>query len=115
MTEETFFIWPGEGERVGERGHRVLSDLPQLEALELSFGPDFEGVDPHTHPDHVDSFYVLEGEVEFRVDEPRLAGPGTFVVAPPETVHGFRPLGPEPARFLNLHAPPGGFVDRLRA
>jgi hypothetical protein len=37
------------------------------------------------------------------------------VVAPPETVHGFRPSGPEPARFLNLHAPPGGFIERLRA
>jgi len=30
-------------------------------------------------------------------------------------VHGFRVVGPEPIRFLNLHAPPGGFVDRLRA
>jgi hypothetical protein len=29
-------------------------------------------------------------------------------------VHGFRVDGPEPIRFLNLHAPPGGFVDRLR-
>jgi hypothetical protein len=30
-------------------------------------------------------------------------------------VHGFRHAGPEPIRFLNLHAPPGGFIDRLRA
>jgi quercetin dioxygenase-like cupin family protein len=96
--------------------HRILCDLPQLTAIDMTFQPVFEGVDPHTHPDHADAFYVLEGEVEFRVgDEPRLAGPGTFVVAPPETVHGFRPSGPEPARFLNLHAPPGGFIERLRA
>ena len=42
-------------------------------------------------------------------------GPGTFVAAPPDTVHGFRNAGPEPIRFLNLHAPPAGFLDRLRA
>jgi quercetin dioxygenase-like cupin family protein len=95
--------------------HKVLCDLPQLTAIDMSFQPEFEGVDPHTHPDHVDAFYVLEGQVEFRVgDEPRIAGPGTFVAAPPGSVHGFRHAGPQPIRFLNLHAPPGGFLDRLR-
>ena len=97
--------------------HRILCDLPQLTAIDMTFRPEFEGVDPHTHADHADCFYVLEGEVEFRVgDEPRVAGPGTFVAAPP----GRRPRVPrspdgEPIRVLNLHAPPGGFVDRLRA
>ena len=96
--------------------HRILCDLPQLTAIDMTFEPEFEGVDPHTHGDHADSFYVLEGEVEFHVgDEPRIAGPGTFVSAPPGTVHGFRVVGSEPIRFLNLHAPPGGFLDRLRA
>jgi quercetin dioxygenase-like cupin family protein len=96
--------------------HRILCDLPQLTAIDMTFQPEFEGVVPHTHADHVDAFYVLEGEVEFRVgDEPRVAGSGSFVAAPPGAVHGFRHAGPEPIRFLNLHAPPGGFVDRLRA
>jgi quercetin dioxygenase-like cupin family protein len=81
----------------------------------MTFQPGFEGVDPHTHSDHVDAFYVLNGEIEFRVgDEPHIAGPETFVAAPTGTVHGFRHAGPEPINFLNLHAPPGGFVDRLR-
>jgi len=96
--------------------HRILCDLPQLTAIDMTFQPEFEGVDPHTHDNHADAFYVLEGLVEFRVgDEPRVAGPATFVAAPPGTVHGFRHAGPEPIRLLNLHAPPGGFVDRLRA
>jgi quercetin dioxygenase-like cupin family protein len=95
--------------------HRILCDLPQLTAIDMTFRPEFEGVDPHTHADHVDAFYVLEGEVEFRVgDEPRVAGPGTFVAAPPGAVHGFRHAGAEPIRSLNLHVPPAGFVDRLR-
>jgi quercetin dioxygenase-like cupin family protein len=96
--------------------HYVLCDLPQLTAIDMTFRPGFEGVDPHTHADHVDAFYVLEGLVEFRVgDEPRVAGPETFVAAPPGTVHGFGVAAAEPIRLLNLHAPPGGFVDRLRA
>ncbi|MGZ4282413.1 MAG: cupin domain-containing protein [Gaiellaceae bacterium] len=107
--------------------HRILCDLPQLTAIDMTFQPEFEGVDPHTHADHVDAFYVLEGQVEFRIgvgstepsneidEEPRVAGPGTFVAAPPGAVHGFRNADANPIRVLNLHAPPGGFIDRLRA
>jgi mannose-6-phosphate isomerase-like protein (cupin superfamily) len=29
-------------------------------------------------------------------------------------VHGFRNPGPEPLRVLNVHAPEGGFVGRVR-
>jgi quercetin dioxygenase-like cupin family protein len=97
------------------RTHRILCDLPQLSAIDMTFQPAFEGVDPHSHPDHVDAFYVLEGQVEFRVgDEPRVAGPGTFFAAPRNSVHGFRNADADPIRLLNLHAPPAGFVDRLR-
>ena len=112
--EETFFITHREGERVGQYGHRVLAELPQLEALELSYGPEFEGVDPHTHADHADSFYVLEGEVEFFLDGAwHRSGPGTFLSVPPNIEHGFRPAG-VPFRLLNIHAPNVGFVERLR-
>jgi quercetin dioxygenase-like cupin family protein len=115
---DAVFTRPDEAETIEHEAsiHRVICDLPQLTAIDMTFQPEFEGVDPHTHADHVDTFYVLEGQVEFRVgDEPRAAGPGTFVAAPPGSVHGFRHAGPEPIRFLNLHAPPGGFIDRLRA
>jgi quercetin dioxygenase-like cupin family protein len=95
--------------------HTILCDLPQLTAIDMAFQPEFDGVDPHTHPDHVDAFYVLEGQVEFRIaDEPRVTGPGTFIAAPCGSMHGFRHAEPELIRFLNLHAPPGGFLDRLR-
>ena len=112
--EEPFFIRPGEGEQVGPRGHRVLAELPHIEALELSYGPDFEGVPPHTHPDHTDSFYVLEGEVEFfKAGEWHRAGLGTFLSVPPDVEHGFRPCG-GPVRVLNFHTPHVGFIDWLR-
>jgi quercetin dioxygenase-like cupin family protein len=62
-----------------------------------------------------DSFYVLEGEVEFTLgEETRRAGPGTWVAVPPEIRHGFAILGPEGAHFLNIHAPGSGFIDLIR-
>jgi quercetin dioxygenase-like cupin family protein len=110
--DEPFFTRPGEGERI--RKHRVLAELPHIEALDLFFPADFEGVDPHTHPDHTDSFYVLEGEVEFYRDgEWHRATPGTFVSMPPNVEHGFRPAGTA-IRVLNFHTPNTGFIGRLR-
>jgi quercetin dioxygenase-like cupin family protein len=112
--DEPYFIRPGEGERVGQYDHRVLAELPHIEALELAFPADFEGVDPHTHPDHTDSFYVLEGEVEFFQDgEWHRSGPGTFLSVPPNVEHGFRPCGAA-FRLLNFHAPRTGFIESLR-
>jgi mannose-6-phosphate isomerase-like protein (cupin superfamily) len=110
-------LGPEGGELVErtERHHRILAELPQYEVIELRFGPDFEGVDAHTHDDHVDSFYVLSGEVEFRVgDEVVRAGPGSFVAAPQGLTHGFRNVGGSELRMLNIHAPNVGFAGRLR-
>ena len=108
---------PGDGERF-ERGNRVLTILgsdEQLSAIDIEFDATF-AVEPHVHEDHADSFYVLEGVVEFTVeDEVVLAGPGTFVLAPPGTRHGFRNPGPGKARVLNLHAPDAGFANGIRS
>lgn len=108
---------PGSGEKVprGPRYHRILAELPELEVVELRFGPDFEGVGPHTHSDHVDSFYVLDGEAEFVMgDEVVRVGPGTYVAAAVGVVHGFRNVGDGELRMLNVHAPNTGFARRLR-
>ena len=110
-------IGPDDGERVsrGANHHRVLVELPELEIVELRFGPDFEGVGPHSHADHVDSFYVLEGEAEFVLgDETVRAGPDSYVAAPIGAVHGFRNVGDGELRMLNVHAPNTGFAVRLR-
>jgi quercetin dioxygenase-like cupin family protein len=110
--DEPVFLPAGEGERI--RQHRVLGELADVEAIELSFPADFEGVDPHTHADHSDSFYVLEGEVEFFLgDGWRRAGPGAYVSIPRNVEHGFRPAGTA-IRLLNFHTPHVGFVDSLR-
>jgi quercetin dioxygenase-like cupin family protein len=114
---EGIVLGPGDGEQVARtaRHHRILAELPELEAIELSFGPDFEGVDPHAHADHVDSFYVLEGEAEFTMgDEVFRGGPGTYAAAPIGVVHGFRNAGAGELRLINVHVPNVGFAQRLR-
>jgi mannose-6-phosphate isomerase-like protein (cupin superfamily) len=111
-------IRPDGGEKVvrAARHHRILAELPEMEVIELRFGPEFEGVDPHAHADHVDSFYVLEGEAEFTVgDEVLRIGPGGYVAAPIGVVHGFRNAGNGDLRMLNVHAPNVGFAERLRS
>ena len=112
---EAIVSLPGEGERVerNPRAHRVKVELEQLSAIELAFDPGWEGVDPHTHDDHVDAFFVLDGNVEFIVGGSGRAGPGTFVAAPPGARHGFRPSESRIV-LLNIHAPDAGFAGRFR-
>jgi mannose-6-phosphate isomerase-like protein (cupin superfamily) len=111
-------VVPADAERVsrGTGTFRVLAELPELEAFDMRFGPEFEGVDPHVHDDHVDSFYILEGEAEFTLgDETVRATPGTFVAVPAGIVHGFRSVGDVDLRIVNVHAPNTGFAQRFRA
>ena len=110
-------LGPEGGEHVprGVRHHRVLCELPEYEVIELCFGPDFEGVESHSHSDHIDSFYILHGEAEFRVgDDVFRAGPGSFVAAPIGVVHGFYNVGGTELRIVNIHVPNTGFAERLR-
>jgi len=99
-------LGPGEG-------NPVKADRPELSLLEVTFDPG-SGVDPHYHKGHSDSFYVLEGEVEFHVGDDVVHGtPGTYVLAPPNVIHYFTNVSEKPARMLNLHTP-GGFVEYRR-
>jgi quercetin dioxygenase-like cupin family protein len=101
----------GEGERLERRTPTLVkAQLPHLAVIEFVFGPGWE-VDPHAHDDHVDAFFVLEGEAQFLGG---IGDPGAFIAAPPGAVHGFRILDRAPTTLLNIHAPDTGFTDRLR-
>jgi quercetin dioxygenase-like cupin family protein len=109
--DEPIALLPGEGELVGQSV--VKAARPELSALEFTVKPG-GGVSPHFHKAHSDSFYVLEGELEFHVgDEVIRGGPGTYALAPPGIVHFFRNVSDAPARALNLHTP-GGFAEYRR-
>jgi mannose-6-phosphate isomerase-like protein (cupin superfamily) len=114
---DAVLLRPGEGERL-EGSTRVATikiARDELSLVDFELEPGFEGPDPHAHDDHVDSFYVLEGDPEFLLgDETVRLGPGSFVAAPIGFTHTFANPGPDRARLLNLHAPSCGFHDFLR-
>lgn len=120
MTEnggQAIVLGSGEGEQIPgpHRTLHVKAERDEFEITEMDCSPEFGPVEPHIHDDHTDSFFVLEGEIEFTIgDETVQAGPGTFVAAPAGTRHGFRNPGPGRARFLNIHAPASGFLDGVR-
>jgi quercetin dioxygenase-like cupin family protein len=105
---------PGEGERL-DAEHLIKLALPELDVLEFTIDAEYEGPGPHFHEQHVDAFFVLEGELVFEAGEDTVrALPGTSVCVPPGVVHSFTTAEGKGARFLNVHAP-GGFSRYLRA
>jgi quercetin dioxygenase-like cupin family protein len=67
----------------------------------------------HVHRADEETFYVLEGQLEFISGERRFtSGSGGYVFLPRDIPHGFRVVGTSPARFLVLTTPGGfeGFV-----
>ena len=62
----------------------------------------------HIHRREDETFYLLEGAIEFRLgDEAIMAGPGDFVNVPRGTVHNFRNTGSETARMVLTFTPAG--------
>ncbi len=107
---------PGEGETI-RPGFEIKVGRPELVLTEAIYQPGDSGPDPHVHHDHVDSFFVVEGQLEWRVGpelEPHTGTAGTFVSVPRDVLHTFRNPGPDEARFLNLHSPGLGFERYLR-
>ena len=99
---------PGEGEALAndQRTIRIKVARPELCLFEFDSNAGHTGPPPHVHREHVDAFYVLEGELEFLLDGETVRAPaGTFVAAPPGVVHTFRNASGRRACFLNIHAP----------
>ena len=70
--------------------------------------PPGGGPPPHIHSREDETFYLIEGEIEFRLeDETIAAGPGDFVNVPRGTVHCFRNAGAKPARMVLTFTPAG--------
>jgi mannose-6-phosphate isomerase-like protein (cupin superfamily) len=114
--DKPHLLSPGEGERISKR-LQIKAGRPEVVITESDYEPGGRGPDPHVHHHHVDSFWILEGRLAFALgsdgDEVE-AGAGSFALVPPDVVHTFRNPGPEPARFLNFHAPGMGFDEYLR-
>ena len=77
-----------------------------------AYVPTNVGTLPHIHLKQDEGFYILDGEVEFQLDNNTLtATAGTFVNVPKGHIHAYRNLGTEPARMLVQGVPSG--LDKL--
>lgn len=99
-------------ERPGLRA-TLLADAPEIAIAEIVAQPRAAPA-PHVHRDHVESLYVLDGELALtRGAREVRAHAGTWVQIPRDVPHA---IGCDaPARFLELHTPGGGFGGYLRA
>jgi len=70
--------------------------------------PPRQGPPLHTHANEDEAFYVLEGELRFKLDGELGAAPaGSFVFVPRGTPHCFQNVGDDPARILVMFTPAG--------
>lgn len=104
------FVLEGESQR-----ETLLCDIEALAISEIVAEQGAPTPEPHLHPDHVESFFVLEGEVGFVIGAEEVgAGTGAWVQAPAGTPHEIS-FAAGPARMLTLHTPRAGFGAFLRA
>ena len=87
----------------------------RLGLIEQVVPAGFPGPALHVHPHFDEMFYVVEGELAFRVgDDARVAGGGSVAFIPRGTPHTFANPGGDPARVL-VPVTPGGFERYFEA
>lgn len=74
------------------------------------------GAIPHIQTREHEGFYVIEGQLTFKVDKQRIeTKPGTFVNVPPNVLHSFKNETNEIAKLIIILSPSGMeqiFVDK---
>ena len=91
---------------------RVYTQWPDETGVALVDGvhpPGEPRIRDHVHNRHDETFVVLEGTYQVRMDDDILtASSGEIVFVPRGTVHTFRNLGPASGRMLNVISPADG-------
>jgi quercetin dioxygenase-like cupin family protein len=98
------FWGPGDHYRFLVTGRESGGAYFAMEALV----PPGGGPPPHVHTREDETFYLLEGEIEFLLDDELVvAGAGDFVNVPRGTVHRFLNTGTGTARMILTFTPAG--------
>ncbi len=108
-----FHVPPGEGESawlLGElytakaRGEDTGGEFAVVEATT----PPQAGPPPHIHHREDETFWVLEGELEFMVGDGTVRAPaGSLVHVPKGVPHTYKNAGETPARYVTTIRPAG--------
>jgi quercetin dioxygenase-like cupin family protein len=111
-SESAHAFGPGEGReiRFGPNRLQIKADAQtgsqHLTLLESTLPPGSRGP-YHVHRSFEEAFYVLEGEIEYRVGEDRIrATPGTFVFVPMGAPHDFRNVHSGSSRHMAIASDP---------
>jgi quercetin dioxygenase-like cupin family protein len=95
----------------------MASDTGRQFSVWESIVPPGRGAPMHTHTREDEAFYVLSGEVVFKLEgtaDPLRLATGAFLFAPRHRCHGYRNVGTDTARLL-VFAMPGAGLDRMFA
>jgi mannose-6-phosphate isomerase-like protein (cupin superfamily) len=114
-TRRVTHVPPGKGESLWVLGalytFKVVSEDTNgdFALWEVTLRPGEGAPPPHLHLQEDETFYVLEGELEFMAgNHASKVTPGSFVYIPRNTMHTFRNVGTTPAKLL-VSVVPGGF------
>jgi quercetin dioxygenase-like cupin family protein len=119
-----YALGPGEGTMIEgpaggpltfkARGEQTGGTLTAFENL---IAPG-DGPPLHRHANEHEAWYILEGQLRFRLDDQLESAPaGSFVYVPRGTPHCFQNDGETPARILVIFTPAGmeRFFERFAA
>jgi quercetin dioxygenase-like cupin family protein len=101
----------GQGRSVSLRGTTVTFKVSSDQAVgasmvEFDTAPGFD-TGTHVHTNLEETFYVIDGELEFELDgEPHRAPAGATIFVPPHVPHRFGNRGESRARMLIVMSPP---------
>lgn len=102
--------FPGVSTRIKIRGEMTGGALTLIES---TVEPHFAGFKVHVHQSVTETFYILEGSIQFRLDERTVnAQAGAMVLVSPGTWHTYSNPSDQPAKYL-LFITPGGFEKFL--
>ena len=111
MSRQSVRLTAGQGDSVSLRGTEVTFKVPSEQAAgagltEWVATPGFD-TGLHVHERLEETWYVLDGELEFQVGEQTFrASPGACVFVPPHVPHAFANRTEAPAKFLLILSPP---------
>ncbi len=116
------YVPPGEGKSFWTPGGHMATfkatseDTGGAYTITEETWPSQVGPPPHIHHTQEETFYILQGEMEFVTDGiTTRATAGSLVRIPKGVLRDYRNVGLEPARVLVLFAPGGfeGFFEEV--
>ena len=121
MTGQAYVLGPGEGKNYNwENDHTFVKVGAEhtdgaYTLMEDNLKASF-ALGLHKHDTHAETFYFLEGTVDFYLDGEWIkATPGTSIHVPPDVPHACRVANDQPAKMLMIYQPSGfdGFLAEM--